>query len=334
MLFSPPVIIQKCSSSVLGVQVSACVRVQRHVHSAFFVLRMMNTSVASTSQRTFTTAVVWWLNPWNQWTFVLWYLISYCYHILKENTCSVLDGFGRGRSRSHCFPRDLLWCCQHLTMTQGGEAAALQQRILCLLLSRWAKPSAAYCKSQILDCTSSLQMSIKISCCALETLRNCCESAWLLLSVKIQGLDSSLVFCSQGFAQPGLRGFTCHICLQLCTKPSHTSKHSLVVVFRISHPKSWFLRFLYSPVGMERTHLQELSRAEVHRFMQSELFARRLSVLLPILKFCFCYFSVVLGVSAGCRLLYRCYFQIWPFPCVCCIWCITSFSLLRYLFYF
>lgn len=178
-------------------------------------------------------------------------------------------------------------------------------------------------------------MSIKISCCALETLRNCCESAWLLLSVKIQGLDSSLVLsprvCSAWSHMPGFAG---RMCLQLRTKPSRTSKHSLVVVFRISHPKSWFLHFLNSPMGMERSHLQELSRAEAHRFMQSELFARRLSVLLPILKFCFCYFSVVLEVSAGCRLLYRCYFQIWPCPHVHSIWCIASFPLLRYLFYF
>lgn len=46
--------------------------------------------------------------------------------------------------------------------------------------------------------------------------------------------------------------------------------------------------FLNMPAGMERV-LQALGWAEVHPFMQSELFAQSLCVLLPTVKVCFCY---------------------------------------------
>lgn len=82
--------------------------------------------------------------------------------------------------------------------------------------------------------------------------------------------------------QPGLNDFSSCICFQLITKPRHSLKHSAVKVFRIAWPKSHFLHVLNQPVGIERIHLQELSQAEAHWYMESKLFAQRLDVPLPI----------------------------------------------------
>lgn len=101
--------------------------------------------------------------------------------------------------------------------------------------------------------------------------------------------------------QPGLHDVTGCRCLQLSVKPSRTCKHGWVLVFRIPCPKSRFLHFLNLPLGLERVHLQELSRAEPRWFVPSKLFAQRLNALLPILSFYLCYFSAVRGASAGCR---------------------------------
>lgn len=130
--------------------------------------------------------------------------------------------------------------------------------------------------------------------------------------------------------QLGLHDFTNCTCLQLGMNPARTCEHSSAVMFGISCPKSCSLHFLNSPLGIERIHLQELSRAEAHQFMQSELFAQRLNLLLPILKLHFCCFSAARRVSAGCRLLYLSSLPVSPCPCVCCL---AAFSLLRYLIF-